>query len=208
MKMQYYFLILVFMFFSCSQKKFESVLDAIPTFQKAKTDSKADFDGKSDAEILQMKYEKISLKCDLWTQYGKELNLNATPNDTAEIDIFDDPSLENSLITLKGNTPGRSLNVQLKVESFKIFENLEYNSPTGRRTFARYSPVFKLGIKFSGSFKGSSRGNEIFERSEADLINQSSHSDGDEFEYFDYLKCVLNTQAKDKYKDQFSVIKN
>ncbi len=211
--MKYFFLAIILMLFSCSREKFESVIDALPAVQKAKTASKADFNGKSDAEILQMKYERISLKCDLWTQYGKELNLNAAPNDTTEIDFFDDPSLENSLISLAGNTSGRTLNIQLKVESFKIFENLEYHGPTGRWTSARYSPVFKLAIKFSadkssGSFGGSGSGNEIFEKSATDLMNQSSHSDGDEFEYFDYLKCVLNTQAKEEYKDQFSVIRN
>ena len=100
MKLTYFSACVFLVLCSCGKKDSTRTVNppAPPVIQKIEVNSVSDFKGKSNEEILAMKYDKITLKCDLWTQFAKELDLKISPNDSFEVDFLNDTSLKKSAV--------------------------------------------------------------------------------------------------------------
>lgn len=201
---------------SCSKKDSKRVLDMPPATEKKAVQSTSDFEGKSKEEILQMKYDKITLKCELWTQYAKELDLTRTASDSFEVDYLNDPLLKKSIVSLKGNSNGRGIELKFKVNDYRIRESIRVKNKDGSVVVAQHSPEIdleysilttKIGVSGEstvGPMTGYNRSTFVHENDK----NESTESlqiGSEENKYIDHLNCQMTSVLKEKYKDQYKV---
>lgn len=202
---------------SCSKKDSKRVLDVPPVVAKPEVQKPAtDFEGKSKEEILQMKYDKITLKCELWTQYAKELDLTQNASDSFEVDYLNDPLLTKSIVSLKGTAHGRGIELRFKVNNYKIRESIRVKNLDGSTTVAQYSPEIDIEYSYQtskmstggestmGPMTGYNRSTFVHENDK----NESTESlqiGSEENKYIDHLNCQMTSVLKEKYKDQYKI---
>lgn len=203
---------------ACSKKDLNRNVQPIEPVNTPKQTSISDFQGKSNEEILKIKYDKIVLKCQFWSQYTEKLDLALSPNDSFEVDFLNDLTLSKSLMSLKGSANGKTTILDFKLTDYEIRESLRHKGLNGKIYVLQFSPMLNLEYNFqstsfksenggitSGPVKGYNRGSRILE-GDHNYSTESLQIADEPRRYIDHLDCTLDSIIKEKYKDQFKVI--
>ncbi len=180
-----------------------------------------DLSGKSLDEVLKIKYNKAELKCALWTQRSQQLDITGSPTDSVSLDLKSNPTVPATL-TLKGQIQDHGTEIQLAVSSLAMWGTLHHTDTEGTVYLASYTPYAKIDYTLTSStvfgVGQSSSGNGFGSRSVNEKIvdmtlNQSVSSaptaeNGvvlNQGAFRDYVQCVIETDIKPEYQDQFKV---
>ena len=168
---------------------------------------------KTADEVLEIKYNKANLNCNLWLQFGKELNRDLKANDSFSLDLLKTDINRESKHELIGKVKNQTLEVvinliELKIKTMKI-EDLNNNTTY---TF-KNSPVVEMNFDYRSNFDNGKtifKGSGIHKRSINEKIklvtlNHSRRAGNDSKSYFEYLECTIDTDIKAGYQDQFSL---
>ncbi len=188
--------------------------------QQNQTAKAVDLSSKTTAEVLALKYNKAVLTCSLWSQRGKNINLESTPNDSVSLDLKKDLATP-QVLELNASMQDHQIKVSLEVASISHYGLLNHTDSNGNKVVAKYSPYIKINCSnisqtvFSEGQSNSGSGSAVRivnERIEDMALNQSLSSkpveqDGvtiDKGAFNDYVKCIIETDIKTEYADQFS----
>lgn len=172
------------------------------------------------AEVLALKYNKAVLICSIWTQRGKNINLELPPNDSVSLDLKEDLELPRGL-ELTASVKDHQIKITLEITRFSHYGLLNHTDSDGNQVVAKYSPFLKMnyssssntsfgkGLSMSGS---GSAVRTVYERIEdlalkeiinAELVEQNGVTI-DKGAFNDYVNCIIQTDIKPEYADQFS----
>lgn len=188
--------------------------------QQNQTAKAVDLSNKTTAEVLALKYSKAVLTCSLWSQRGKNINLESTPNDSASLDLKKDLATP-QLLELNASMQDHQIKVTLEVASVSHYGLLNHTDSNGNKVVAKYSPYVKINYSnisqtvFGEGQSSSGRGSAVrtvYERIEDMAFNQSVSSKPveqngvtiDKGAFNDYVNCIIETDIKTEYADQFS----
>ncbi len=180
--------------------------------------------GKSLDEVLKIKYNKAELKCELWTQQTVKLDLSRTSNDSVSWDLKGESTLPRTL-TLKGLIQNHQIEVEIKINSVAIRQKLQHTDVNGAIYKMLYSPYVKLNFSYkastqfpTGPFFASGNGTsyEVNERIKNVPLNNTLATQPEELDemvinrgsFRDYVQCLLDTDIKPEYQDQFKIDPN
>lgn len=172
-------------------------------------------DGKSTENILKTKYNKAILICSLWLQFGTELNRSNNPNDTFSFDLLKG-EINNDTLKLSGKTQSFSSDIKIQIKQLAI-EHVNHTDVDGTVYRMKYTPVVRLEIVnqvYKGSengliFSGNGVGKRIiYEKIKDKSLDESFSTPGDIRSYFNYIECIIDTDIKSEYRDQFVVENN
>jgi hypothetical protein len=173
-------------------------------------------DGKSTEEVLKIKYNKANLNCNLWVQYGNELNKSIAPNDSFSLDLLKNDINHESSKELSGTAQGQAVEVSIDLKDLKIANETLVNRDTNTTYKMTNTPVIVLdydykqtpvrdgGLVISGSGHSERTINEKIKDMSLNISNKSENGLGT---YFNYLECSIETDIKAEYQDQFKVEK-
>lgn len=188
--------------------------------QQNQTAKAIDLSNKTTAEVLALKYHKVVLTCSLWSQRGKNINLESTPIDSAFLDLKKDLAIP-QVLELNASMQDHQIKVTIEVASISHYGLLNHTDSNGNKVVAKFSPYVK--IRYSsisqtvfgeGQSSLGSRSAErtVNERIEDMALNESVSSkpveqNGVTFDkgaFNDYVSCIIETDIKTEYADQFS----
>ncbi len=171
-------------------------------------------EGKSTDEVLQTKYNKAELVCNLWTQFGGELNKSNPPNDSFSVDLLKVDPTQGEL-KLSGKSQDQTVDVSIQVNALKI-SHVHHTDVDGTVYIMEHTPVIEYAYSYEESaihingatISGQGSGQRSVNEKLKDVaLNFSSKTQGDIGTYFRYLDCSIETDIKPEYQDQFKVQK-
>lgn len=188
--------------------------------QQNQTAKTVELSNKTTAEVLTLKYNKAVLTCSLWSQRGKNINLELSPDDSSFLDLKKDLQLP-QVLELNASMQDHQIKVTLEVSSISHYGLLSHTDAKGNKVVAKYSPYVKInysnisqtvfgeGQLISGS---SSAVRTVNERIEDMSLNESVNSKPvekngviiDKGAFNDYVNCIIETDIKTEYADQFT----
>lgn len=180
-----------------------------------------DLAGKSVQEVLDLKYNKAELNCALWVQRNQKLDLTTGPSDSIILDLKTDFQTPQTF-KLTGQVQDHTTEVQIEINSLAIRSSFYLKDVDGRVYVARYSPyadyilhyksatTFENGvISRSDSHTNHQVGERILDRAlNVAYDSQPVDPDGSVLNrgaYRDYVHCVIDTEIKPEYQDQFEI---
>jgi len=170
--------------------------------------------GKSTTEVLQAKYNKAELQCNLWIQFGGEFNKSNPPSDSFSVDLLKVDPTQGEL-KLSGKAQDQTVDFFIQVNALKIsYVNL--TDIDGTLYIMEHSPVIEYTYSYEESaihingaiISGQGSGHRTVNEKLKDMaINSASKVEGDVGTYFQYLDCSIETDIKPEFQDQFKVQK-
>jgi len=169
-------------------------------------------EGKSDQEVMDLKYDQAILVCRLWSQHASSLDLSRRPNQSVTWDFLNDQAAAiNGRKTLELSSSIGKQNLAIEMKASVALVNTEFAAPHGGVYRARYSPKITLDVqeqenRFDGpqgtdGHSGSSQA-EVFEQ-RPEVIFDDSHSQApDPLTYFNHLECVTQTKFRPGFAEQ------
>ncbi len=188
--------------------------------QQNQTAKAVELSNKTTAEVLALKYNKAVLTCSLWSQRGKNINLELSPNDSASLDLKKDLELP-QVLELNASMQDHQIKITLEVASISHYGLLNHTDSKGNKVVAKYSPYVKINYSnisqtvFGEGQSSSGSGSAVRtvnERIEDMALNESVSSKPvekngvtiDKGAFNDYVNCIIETDIKTEYADQFS----
>lgn len=176
--------------------------------------------GKSLSEVLKLKYNKVELNCQLWTQALEHIVTTGEPNDVVSVDLM---SLTlPKVLTLKWQLQYHNLAFTVKINSVGLKESLNLNDLDGTKYKASYTPFVdadftSISYSYSGRpgdgpfIVGPSSGTsiQVYENVRtlalSDVIGVFTDSLGITRSYSDEVLCMVKTEIKPEFRNQFEV---
>lgn len=171
----------------------------------------ADLSSKSLDEVLDLKYNNAELKCELWTQQNEKLDISATPNATARLDLKTKPALP-SKVSLHANIENHSIDTELTVTAIDLYSSLRYTDIDGIFYHLKFTPQVKLDVAIKTvTWKGQNISSKTFsiesrsvnEKIMDKALNASTRINAGPIH--DYIQCYIDTDIKPEYQDQFRI---
>lgn len=169
---------------------------------------------KSTSEVLATKYNKAELKCTLWAQGSQKVDLALPPTETVTLDLMKNLQLPHE-ITLKAFSAKHELQLSLKITKISHYGLLDYTDANGK-VLAKFSPyveidyshTYRISIDAGQSSVGSGSSRLwVNEKIYTTILDQSIVSGPDnnliQTAIHDYATCVVATDIKPEYQDQF-----
>jgi hypothetical protein len=171
--------------------------------------SQSDLSGKSVEEILKLKYEKATLVCNFWYQYGSEFLKSAEPNLTIQYDLKKKGTSEYGT---NPETRGLSVHNQDMKLTFVFgpvqIHDLNLNNENGDNYRMFFSPHLEVNFQWEVSdSKGFAR-KDVIEKLTTKVVEQSVKNGDDLNSYLSHFECAIVTDIRPKYKNQFSFHKS
>lgn len=173
--------------------------------------------GKSTAEVLNLKYNRVVLKCALWSQNDKNINLVFSPNDTVTLDLKKNSEFPQSL-ELSAIVDNHEIKVSFEVVKLAHYGVLNFTDSLGNNILAQYSPYVEAKFSsFTKNFLGNgqftsnqgSSSRTVKERIEDVALNQITEPTQQnagivsKSAFSDYVGCIIETDIKPEYRNQF-----
>ena len=205
-----------------SNSKKNSLVESQDVIQKNEVEVvSVDLSNRSTEEVLALKYDKAVLTCSLWSQNNKVIDLEQEADDSVSIDLKN--SYFPQVLKLSTDIQGHQVKIILEVTELSHNKNSNHIDSKGNKISTKYSPYVKINYsstfrtnvdeqtKFSGS---GSAALTIYERIPNIPLNKSVESKSIEDRgviisrppLSDYLKCIIETEIKPEFKDQFEYI--
>lgn len=186
-----------------------------------------DLTNKSTAEILDLKYNTAQLKCSLWSQNSKQINLKLPANYTTTMNLRSPLSLPKELI-LKASINNHQIQVNVKVTKVSHHDSIRYVDSSKNIVNASFSPYVEIESGYVSQTKiskvSSSTGSGsnfktvreqdhvmILQNHSAQLTEQQPKNKKGPLvsdSFANYVSCALNTDIKQVYQNQLSVEKS
>lgn len=184
-----------------------------------------DLKGRTYQDVMALKYNSAILVCQLWTMLSSELDLQRVPNAERRIDLKAPLALPiqfslNGYIRGFGDNPYREVhNVTASIYIYKIGIR-DFFGITVPDTGARYNFMYSPEIGFSTFAQAQSwpptgpvtekynkPEGQIHEKLPTEVVNFESEVIPNDFglKTRDYVKCVIETEIKPGYEQQFSI---
>lgn len=175
------------------------------------------FSNLSFEEVLDKKYLRAELVCSLRVQKGNELDLNIGPVDMAILDLKSTASLPQK-INLKGSVHGRSVSAEIEIQKLDILSTFLYREECrdcdggGVREYRmQYTPYAEVSARLAWisdmagtPTDGGRLSKHIINERILNPVHSFSHrSESPGASVFDYLVCIIQTDARYKYRDHF-----
>ncbi len=202
-------IILIFSMVLCAcQKNEDRVQPRNPTDE---TQVIQDLNGKTNEEILQLKYDRIGLSCQLWTQKGLQLDLSQPPNDSLFFDLKAFESLP-ILKTLTGQVDRHIMNIELNIQRLNILPQGQLVNQYNQNFLVKYSPYLEITSRFFSETKKhlglSLSVKTMNEKIKEVLLSSRIETQKSALAYFDHLECELQSDIKANYIDQYAEVHN
>ena len=202
----------LFSSFSGCGKNIKIVVDE-PGLEKKTEFSIQNLKDKSSEEVLKIKYDKAILSCNLWIQFGKQLNKNLKPNDTFSLDLLNTDISRESTQQLSGQVKNKTLEITINLKNLSI-KNIKFEDNLSKSNYVmENSPVIEMDLDYKSYFNNGwkslkSSGHhtrKIHEKIRDLSFSHSSITGNKKKKYFDHIECTIDTDIKSEYQDQFIV---
>ncbi len=210
-------LILILMIAGCGKKvKVELEESAFNNNLKSNLKSNTDIvvpslKDRSADEVLNLKYNKAVLSCNLWVQYTKDLDKNLKPNDSFSIDLLKSDISREAIQKLSAQVKDQSVEVNINLKDINIKTTKIVDSNATYRL--KNSPVIEMDYSYNSLYKNGrtvlkGSGQQIRAIYEKIIVIPLSHSRQPKKyskTYFEQLECTIDTEIKTEYSDEFSI---
>jgi len=171
-------------------------------------DGVPDLANKTIKEVLELKYEKADLTCQLWIQKRKKIDTSQEPENHFSVSLLSE-TLKEDFYALDGLQYAVEVETLFKVNSFLI-SNYSFTDKEGKTIEKTYSPFLNLSyggkvrVTFSnGEFFDTSLGDDfdLFEGASRQVwVTHFTNPTTGEVRWIE-IRCEVDAELKEEFKD-------